>query len=98
MQCYGVFGDDFEFKGIWETGFSRRVFTFASELDSLQHVVNAEILPTVFNRNCIKFDVDLGKGAVKTAAITFSPARHLIYEFLPDFDAFGIARVLRESL
>ena len=65
----GVFGGDLMSTGIWEIDFRRRILIFTSELDSLQDMANSEILPTVFNKDYIKIEVELGKGVVKTAAV-----------------------------
>jgi hypothetical protein len=65
----GALGIDAMSKAIWKIDFSKSELSCASDIDSFQEVVQAEILPATFAQQSIMVNVDFGNNNVKTMAI-----------------------------
>jgi hypothetical protein len=53
----GIFGTNLMAKGIWKIDFEHNQFTFASSIDSIQNVADAQKLAVIFDEKKIKADL-----------------------------------------
>lgn len=65
----GVFGGDLMSTGIWKIDFKKEELTFASSIDSLKEINQAELFPAVFDHQSVKIDVKFGANIEKMMAI-----------------------------
>ncbi|MDE3214520.1 MAG: hypothetical protein KGM98_14925 [Bacteroidota bacterium] len=67
----GAFGDNLISKGIWEINFKEKKIIFASDIDSLPDIKNAEVLPTSFTNNIIKLLIQFRNNIAEEVQVDF---------------------------
>lgn len=65
----GVFGSDLMSTGVWKIDFKRDELTFASTIDSLKEINQAEVFSTIFVQQYIKMEVTFGSHITKQIAV-----------------------------
>lgn len=67
----GVFGEDLISTGIWEFDFKNKTITFASTIDSIGSLSQANLIPTTFENNTIQIKMKFGNDIMLPVEIDF---------------------------
>jgi len=70
-QMEGVFGENLITKGAWEINFKEQTMTFASSIDSLKDLDQAEIFPSNFTDNAIKISAGFRNNKTEDLEVDF---------------------------